>query len=91
MRSPAEQLANRENGRKGGLVKSQRKTRAWRRNARRPRRFQIGSRRHVGGLRRRDFGLGYDPLRDRQGVVAIGRALEPALGCGEIFGVPLSP
>lgn len=37
VRSAAKQLANRENGRKGGLAKSRRKTLACRRNARLPR------------------------------------------------------
>jgi hypothetical protein len=37
VRSEAKQRANKENGRKGGLVKSRKKTAAARRNARRPR------------------------------------------------------
>jgi hypothetical protein len=37
VRSEAKQRANRENGRKGGLVKSGKKRLAARRNARRPR------------------------------------------------------
>jgi hypothetical protein len=38
VRSEAKQVANQENGRKGGLAKSRRKTLACRRNARLPRR-----------------------------------------------------
>jgi hypothetical protein len=37
VRSEAKKCANKENGRKGGLVKSRKKTMAARRNARRPR------------------------------------------------------
>jgi hypothetical protein len=37
VRSEAKRVANRENGRKGGVVKSRKKTIAVRRNARRPR------------------------------------------------------
>ncbi len=54
-----------------------------------PVRVESGSRRGLGASRPSDFGLGHDPLRDRQRGVPIGRAAQPVLGCGEILGVTL--